>query len=137
MGGFTQVMFSLFAASTVIIFVYALLCLFSVGMSLAVIFRGRREFSKGHMRRFVNALSITLAVSFLYAVWNILIRLELVVIGNEIVATMVDNIILVLFIMLLTYVAYLARDISKKFGFNTAGKKIGEIAKKKYGKRTK
>ena len=137
MGVFTQVILSLFAASTVIIFVYALLCLLSVGASLSIIFMARKEFSKGHMRKFVNALSITLAVSFLYAVWNILLRLELVTIGSEIVATMIDNVILVLFIMLLTYVAYLARDISRKFGFNTAGKNVGDIARKKNGKRAK
>ncbi len=131
MASFIQVMLSLFAASTVIIFVYALLCLISVGISLSMIFKGRKEFSRGHMRRFINSLSVTLAVSFLYAVWNILNRLKLIDFESDILANLIDNVILVIFIMLLTYVAFLTREISKRFGFRTIGNKVSKSAKRK------
>lgn len=131
--GFKEVVLSLFAATTVIIFVYALLCLISVGISLTMIFKGRREFSKGHMRKFINAFSITLAVSFVYAIWNVMTRLGIIEVRNEFVSVFFDNVILIGFIMLLTYVAYLAREFSKRFGFKSIGKKVGDMAK--HGKR--
>ena len=130
MAGLNEIIPGLFAASTVVIFVYALLCLISVGMSLFIIFHGRNEFSRGHMRRFVNAFAVTLAISFLYAIWNIITRLKVINIGNSILGGMIDNILLIVFIMLLTYIAYLAREISSRFGFRSIGKKVSELAKK-------
>ena len=131
MTGYTDATLALFAASTVVIFVYALLCLIYVGISLAMIYKGRQEFSKGHMRRFINGLSITLAVSFLYAVWNVLTKMKAIKLDNVVLASLLDNIILIIFIMLLTYLAFLSRGLSKKFGFKSIGKKISEMARKK------
>ena len=127
---FNDIALNLFAASTIIIFIYALLCLVSVGISLSIIFRGRREFSRGHMLRFINAFSITLAVSFLYAVWNVVTRIKIISIDNDILFTLIDNVILIIFVMMLTYVAFLARELSTRFGFRSIGKKIGKIARK-------
>ena len=131
MNGYTDATLALFAASTIVIFVYALLCLVYVGISLMMIFKGRQEFSKGHMRKFINGLSITLAVSFLYAVWNVLTKMQVIRINNVILDSLLDNAILIVFIMLLTYLAFLSRGLSKKFGFATIGRKVSEMAKKK------
>ena len=124
---------SLVNTTTFIMLIYGFISLIYVGISIFIIYKSNKELTRGYIRRFFTIFSLVLAVSFFYALWNILLRLNIVNYYNEYILIM-DNISLLIFFMLLSYSSFLATIITKKFGFKTLGNKVSQIAQSKIKK---
>ena len=116
--------------TTLVVLIYGVISLGYVSLSIYIIYRGKKEFTRGYIRRFLTIFSLMLSISFFYALWSILLRLRIIHHSNEFMI-LIENLLLLTFFIILSYSAFLAKIITNKFGFKTRGLKVMGNAKSK------
>ncbi len=106
-----------------------LVCLYTLISSL-VIYTGKKELAKGEeFRKLIDFLFVMSFIGFLYASWNLLLQLGVVVMEEE-KEMLIGNILLASFFVVLTYSAFLIKYTAKKYGFRKIGEEIASDIKK-------
>ena len=118
-------------ATTVLILLYALLCIIHASFSLNALKKAKNELTSGKLKKFMGSLYITITLGFIYGLWNILMSIEVFQIGPDLLRLIISNLVVISFLMYMTYLAFLAKDLGDEFGFRVMGKKISEYVKDK------
>lgn len=121
--GLIELLVILFATSNGLVCFYALITTF-------VLYLSRRHLSKGEdFRKLITALLITVFVGFLYATWNLLTQLNLISTADR--NLLIGNLIMAGLFATMTYSAFLAKYMARKYGFKEMGEKIKLDVKKR------
>jgi hypothetical protein len=121
---------SLVTISSFLIIIYAIFCVIHVVVSLYFINKGKNELTPGHLRKFMTTLFGTITVGFVYALWNLVLSLGFLNFSDFLIKV-ISNLLMIAFFMSMIYLASLAKDLGKVFGFKNIGAKITQMAKKK------
>ncbi|RMF55654.1 hypothetical protein D6745_01510 [Candidatus Woesearchaeota archaeon] len=116
---------------TLLVILYAVFGIFHIVISLILVHNGRSELTSGHMRDFLSALLITISIGFLFFMWSIFSKLGLLVIRNPAIDIALTNLLAISFLLSMTYLAFFARELSRRFGFSKIGLKVSSLAKTK------
>jgi len=108
----------IFATSSGLICVYSLVSSLLLYMSVVKLSEGE-DFAK-----LVRSLYFAVLIGFVYALWNLIVQLGLVKMDNEVAVSLISNLIIGFFFVMLAYLAFLTRQLSAKFGFRNVGKDI-------------
>ncbi len=118
-----QVLVVLFATSSGLICVYALI-------SSYLLYTSRTQVSKGEeFGNLVNSLFLTAFIGFIYTLWNLLLQLDLTAVKSEFVKNIVSNLLASIFFVMLAYLAFYTKHFSTKFGFRLVSQKINQDLK--------
>ncbi|MEM4266836.1 MAG: hypothetical protein QW404_02155 [Candidatus Nanoarchaeia archaeon] len=113
----------IFATSSGLVCVYAL-------VSSLLLFLSLNRLSPGEdFTKLVRALFFTVFVGFIYTLWNLLTQLGVINFDGNLLSSMVSNVLISLFFVMLAYLAFLTRQISTKFGFRKVGQEINDYLK--------
>jgi len=121
----------LMTLNMVIIVLFIILGLIHIIILLNIVHRNRKELTSGQLRDFIGAIFITISIGFLFFLWGMLTKLGILNIKNQILDIIITSVIAISFLMILTHLAYSAKDMSKSFGFSKVGEKVAKLAKKK------
>lgn len=107
----------IFATSSGLVLVYTLVSSCMLFASMSYLSRGE-EF-----RKLVGTLFTTTFIGFLYAFWNLMVQLR-VLDGNDLKISFVGSILVSLFFVMLAYLGFYTKQLSKKFGFQVYAKGV-------------
>lgn len=111
----------MFATSSGLVCVYALISSFLLFLSSTKLSKGE-DFSK-----LVNTLFITVLIGFIYSLWNLLSQLGFIKVST--ISGFMANILVIIFFVMLAYLAFLTKQIATKFGFRRVGEEINHYLK--------
>ena len=114
----------------ILILLYTILAIAHISISYYWIHTGKKELGTGVLKNFLSALLMILCLGLLFFIWSISTKFGVLKIENPIYDLILTNLLAIGFLMAMAYMAFLSRDIGKKFGFIKVGKKISEKAKK-------
>lgn len=98
-----------------ILIILTMIYLFHTVVSFLLIKKGREKLTKGRLKNFVQSLTVTFAIFFFYMLWNHYIKLGAINMALP-VTFIVDNIIIMVVLLSLVYLAFKIKELGETFG---------------------
>src|SRR3989344_6097441 len=98
-----------------IIVLYILICVYSCFVSFHAVIKSKNKLGKGHLGKLISSIGLLFVFGFLYAIWNVVRSIGYTPTG--ILGAVIENVLLVVFLTAMTYVALTGKEISNEFGF--------------------
>ncbi|MFH1332429.1 MAG: hypothetical protein ABIH63_04065 [archaeon] len=107
-----------FATSSGLVCIYALISSYLLYTSVTRLSEND-EFSK-----LVRALFLTVFIGFIYTLLNLVHQMGVIDLNKNVGVSILTNVLISMFFVMIAYLAFLTRQLSNKFGFRNVGQEV-------------
>ncbi len=111
------------ASSFIVIVVLGLACIYTMSSAI-LIYSALIKVTGKELRHLMSALFITVIAGFFYGLIQLFNQLGMIVPGRQLALDYFSNFVLFTMFVMLVYLAFLTKELGRRFGFRIVGKRI-------------